>query len=153
MAAIGPLDEIAAPFLEQVSAAPEKEKKPRRKKTWRAWEMTLLAVGSPVWVSLMIAAVAVLFSLWVSAWAVVISLWASFGALVGGAVGGLLSGIGSLIFGYGAQGIALIAAGLVAAGLAIFSFYAWKAATKGMIALTRRLAMNIKRCLTREGRP
>ncbi len=153
VAAIGPLDEIAAPFLERVSAAPEKEEKPRRKKTWRAWEMTLLAVGSPVWVSLVIAAVAVLFSLWVSAWAVVISLWASFGALVTGAVGGLLGGIGSLIFGHGAQGIALIAAGLVAAGLAIFSFYAWKAATKGMIALTRRLAMNIKRCLTREGRP
>ncbi len=150
--AIGSPDEIAAQLLEQASAVSEKKEKPRRKKTWRAWEMTLLALGSPVWVSLVIAAVAVLFSLWVSAWAVVVSMWGCFGALVGGAVGGLVGGVVSMIVGQGAKGALLAAAGLVIAGLAIFSFFAWKAATKGMIALTRRVAMDIKRLLTREGR-
>lgn len=45
----------------------------------------------------------------------------------------------------------LLAAGLVCAGLAIFLFFGCKAATKGIVALTRRIAVWTKnRFLRRE---
>lgn len=48
----------------------------RAKKTLRLWEIILLALGSPVWLSLCIALLAVVLSVYVSLWAVFISIWA-----------------------------------------------------------------------------
>ena len=57
------------------------------------WEIVLLALGSPVWFSLLVSAVAVILSLYASLWSVIISLWAVFGSLIGCGVGGILAGI------------------------------------------------------------
>ena len=153
VAAIGSLEDIATQISEQAPVAEaDKEKKTRPKRTWRTWKTILLAVGSPVWVSLLIAVAAVVFSLWISAWAVVVSLWSGFGSLVGGSIGGLVCGVGSLILGHSVQGMVLISAGLVLAGLAIFCFFGCRAATRGMIALTSRLAVGIQRLFVKEER-
>ena len=42
------------------------------------------------------------------------------------------------------QGLSLIAAGIVLAGLTIFLFYGCKAATKGAAVLTKKIALGIK---------
>ncbi len=48
--------------------------KPRR--AWRAWEVVLLILGSPVWLPLLVAAAAVVFCVYAVVWAAFAALWA-----------------------------------------------------------------------------
>ena len=107
-------------------------------------EIVLLVLGSPIWLSLLIAVFAVVFSLYVSLWAVIISLWAVFGSLVGCAFGGIVAGIGFAIGEDIFSGIALISAGLVCAGLSILFFLVCNLATKGTALVTKKAFLLIK---------
>ena len=42
----------------------------------RRWLIVLLALGSPIWLSLLIAAAAVVLSLYIVLWSLILSLWA-----------------------------------------------------------------------------
>ena len=146
---IGSVDAIASsiraqlpPITQTIGKAPKK-KKP--KKGRRTWEIVLLAVGSPLWLALLIAAFAVLLSLYVSLWAVVIAVWASFGTLVGSAFGGLVVGLFCLFSGNGYLAAAMIGAACVCAGLAIFTFIGSKEATRGSALLAPVILRGIKR--------
>lgn len=110
----------------------------------KAWEIVLLALGSPVWLSLIVAAVAVVLSVYVSIWAIVISLWSVFASFVTTAVVGVVGGL-VLAFSHGLTGLAIVGAGVALGGLAIFSFFACKAFTKGVVLLTRSIIFLIKR--------
>ena len=111
----------------------------------------LLIAGFPVWLPLLIAALAVVFSLWVSLWAVIASVWAVFAALVGGAVGGILGGVFFACTGYALPGLAVVGSALVCGGLSVFTFFGCKAVTKGAVWLTKRLGIGMKRCFVRKG--
>lgn len=141
VAAVGTVEEIAAQIVTEIPSAREKKTKRRMK----AWEIVLLAVGSPIWLSLLVGAISVAVSLYASVWVVIISLWAIFGALICCAVAGIVAGIGFAVGGYGLPGAAMIGAGLVCAGLAIFLFYGCKAVTKGTVLLTQKLPLAVKR--------
>ena len=118
---------------------------PKGKRGWKAWEILLLVLGSPLWLSLLIAAAAVVLSVFVSLWAVVISLWSVFGALVGSALG-LLAGAGILACcGHGLTGAALAGLGLACAGLSIFAFFGCRAVSKGMWMLTKKPFANLRK--------
>ena len=123
---IGDLEEI----IEQL---PKPEEKKRRLKTG---EIVLLIAGVPVWLPLLISAVAVAGSVYVSWWAVLISLWAAFGSLVACGFAGIVSGLG-LCF-QSISGLFLIGAGFVCAGLAVFSFYGCKWLTDTTVKLTKK---------------
>ena len=114
------------------------------KRRLQAWEIVLLAVGSPLWLALLIAAFAVLLSVYIVIWAVIISLWAAEVAFVAGAFGGVILGLWSTFRGGVLQGVVMIGAGAVLAGLAIFLLYGCRAATGGAAALTKNIALWIK---------
>lgn len=120
----------------------KKEVKPRKR--FKAWEIVLLVLGSPVWFSLLIAAFSVILSLCIVLWSVIISLWAVFGSFVGCAIGGIAAGTQFALGGNDLTGIAVIGAGVVCAGLSIFLFFGCKAATKGTLLLTKKIALGIK---------
>ena len=67
------------------------------------FQIALLAIGSPIWLSLLIAVFAVVFSLYISVWAVIISIWSVFLSLIGCVIGGVVSAI---IFAVSANGLA-----------------------------------------------
>lgn len=135
VAAIGDLDEIVKQILAETPAAPAAEEPPKTNRKFRVWEIILLILGSPVWLSLLIAAAAVVFSVWISLWAVVISLYAAAVSLGAAALGCIL---GSFFMIGGAGGV-MVACGaaLVCAGLAIPVFMLSNLAARGMIALTK----------------
>ena len=114
-----------------------------RKGKMPAWAIVLLTLGSPVWLSLLISAVAVVISIFVTVWSVIISLWAVFGALVGSGVGILIGGIYALIGVNAVTGVAFICAGLVCLGLSILFFFLCKAITKGTVILTKNIFTSI----------
>lgn len=142
VAQVGSIDEIAAQIAAEIPAEKKESLKPQRK--LKAWEITLLILGSPVWFSLLIAAFAVVFSLYVSLWAVIVSLWATFAALIGAGIGLIAAGIMHLCIGNPISGIALFAATVACAGFAILLFYGCLTATKGSLLLTKKMILLLK---------
>ncbi len=151
VSAVGTVEQIVSQIVAETPLSIITKQRIQRKKPYKTWEILLLILGSPIWLSLLIAAAAVVFSVCVSLWAVVISLWAAFAAVAGSALGGFLSGVGLVICGNGPSGYLLIAAGLVCAGLAIFLFFGCKASTKGMGVLTKNLGLWMKRLFIGKG--
>jgi len=132
---IGDVKEIAAQTLADTPiSAPDT---PRKKRS--AGQIVLIVLGSPIWLSLAIAAFAIVFSLYVSAWAVIVSLWSVFVSLVSCGFAGILCGIGLAVSGFAIPGLAMVGAALVCVGLSVFTFYGCKATTRGLIVLTKKL--------------
>lgn len=90
----------------------------KKKSHWRAWEIVLLVLGSPIWLSLLIAAFAVIFSLYTCLFAVLIALWAVSVAFGGAALGGIVVFITSL-FTLPATSFVYLGAALVFIGLSL----------------------------------
>lgn len=147
---IGNIDEIVSQTVSDIPLAKLVKEKITPKRQLKAWEILLLALGSPVWFSLLIAALAVVLSLYVSLWSVMIALWAAFGAIVVSAFGGVAGGIASAVVGNAPAGVALIGIALVCVGLSVFLFFGCLEATKGILRLTGRLAIHMKKSFAKK---
>ena len=147
VAELGSVEEIAAQIVTDIPLTKLVQKKMKSAKRFAAWETVLLAIGSPVWISLPMAALAVIFSLYVVLWSVVASLWAVFVSLVCSALGVITAGIIVSAAGNTLPGVAALGTGIFCAGLSIFLFFGCKAATKGVLLLTKKIALGIKRRL------
>ena len=141
---IGSADEIAEQIISDIPLSKIVMKKVAPKRRFKVWEIVLLALGSPVWLSLAVAAIAVILSLYVSLWSVIVSLWAVFASLVGSAFGVIIAGTVFIFTDFALVGLSMISASLILAGLAILSFFGCEAAAKGIIALTKKMALGTK---------
>ncbi len=150
VSAVGSVKEIVAQVIADTPLSKIAIERIKPKKKLRAGEIILLVLGSPIWLSLGIAALAVIFSLYISLWSIIISLWAVFAALAVCAVASIPLCIIFAMDGHGATGIAILAAGIVIAGLSIFMFYGCKGATKGILLLTKKMLIWIKNCFIRK---
>ena len=150
VAAVGSVEDIASQITAEIPLAKIAKQRIKARRRLSALEIVLLALGFPIWFSLLVAAFSVVLSLYISLWAVVISLWAVFGSLVGGALGGILGAAFFATGGHGASAGALLGAAIVCAGLSIFMFFGCKAATKGCVVLARKMIIWIKKCLIRK---
>lgn len=147
VATVGPVSQI----IGDISPAKPTKERVKGNRQLKVWEIVLLILGSPIWFSLGVAAVAVIFSLYIALWSVIISLWAVFVSFVGCFIGGVLAGIVLACTGNALPGVAVLASGLICAGLSIFAFYGCKAATRGFLLLTRKTAVWIKNCFIKKG--
>jgi len=147
---IGNIDELVSQIIADTPLNKPVKEKAIPKKKLKIWEIVLLILGSPIWLSLGIVVFAVILALYISLWAVIICLWAVFAAFVGCSVGGVLACVIFATSGNGASGLAMLAAGIVFAGLSIFIFYGCKAATKGTLILTKKIAIWIKNCFIKK---
>ena len=141
VSAVGTVDEIVTQVVAETPLVKIAKERIKSKRRWSAGEIVLLALGTPIWLSLAIAAFAVILSLYISLWAVIISLWSVFVLLAACSVGGVLTCVVFAVGGNGASGVAMLAVGIVCEGLAIFMFYGCKAATKGTLILTKKMAI------------
>ena len=118
--------------------------RPRRRRS--ALLIVLLVLGSPIWLSLAVAAVAITVSVLAVIWSVTVAMWAVFASLVGCAVGGAISGAVLAINGQVLSGVAAVGAGLLCGGLAILAFMGSVATTRGVVFMTKKTALAIRRC-------
>lgn len=144
VAAVGSVEQIAAQILEEIPLGVIVKEKLRTKKQPKGWRVALLVLGVPVWLPLLIAAVAVTLSLYISLWAVAISLWAVFASLIAVGISGIAAGVGFMISGEGLSGAAMIGAGILCLGLGIFLFFGCKEASKGLCRLGGKTRNAIK---------
>ena len=115
VAAVGPVDEIVRQIIADTPLAKLAKERMRPRRQLKAWEIVLLVLGSPLWLSLGLAAIAVIFAFYVVLWSVSVSLWAVFASLAVCAVGGLPA-FAVLIARSGAAALAILAAGWSAQG-------------------------------------
>lgn len=118
--------------------------KQTRKHPWRVWEIILLALGSPIWLSILIALAAVLLSVYIVLWSVVASLWAVDISLAGAALGCLVAGVVAMGGGQVMSGLLYLGIVLLAAGLAVAGFIGCLALTVLFAKLSARFGRWIK---------
>lgn len=145
VAAVGTAEEIARSIIAETPIPPVPVQPEQQRRRLRWWEIMLLVLGSPIWVSLLIAVLAVIFSVWISLWSVVISLYATAVALGASAVGCIFGSFFMIADGSGTILVAMGAA-FVCAGLAILMFILSNLAAKGMVALTKLTLTGLKHC-------
>lgn len=148
--AIGDIEEIAAQIITETPLAKLAKEKLKPKRSLRGWEILLLALGSPVWLALLMAGLAVLLAVYAVLWAAIVALWSVEAALWCCTLCGIVAGAVTALRGSGLTGAALIGAGLVCGGLSVFLFIGCRAATKGILLLTRNLAQGIKHSLMKK---
>ena len=148
VAELGTPREIAAQILSMetttASAKPQK-------KQMSLMIILLLVLGSPIWLSLALSAMAVVFAIFVSLWSVGVYLWACFASFVGTAIGMLfVCGVyvyhGKLLAALGFLGMVLISV-----ALSILLFFASLYATKGCVWLVKQSVRIIKRIIGKRG--
>ncbi len=153
VAAIGDPQEIARQILADIPIAKLVRQKIKSKHRMSVLEIVLLVLGSPIWLSLIIAVTAVVFAVYVSLWSVIISLYSVAAAFVACAVGGAIASV--CLFASEGDIFAasiMVAAALVLIGISILFFFVCRASTKGMVLLTKKLTLRIKSCFLRKER-
>ncbi len=151
VAAAGSVEEIAQQIIGETPLVKIVKEKIKPKRRFKAWEIVLLALGSPIWLSLGAAAFSVLIAVYASLWAVIVSLWSVFASFIGSSIGCFAGGTVLAFNGNYLTAVAVIGAALVCAGLSILVFYGCKMATKGVIKLTKKLAVWLKNCFIKKG--
>ena len=152
VAAVGSPKDIVNQLLADAPLTTIVKSKISQKKSWRAWEIILLVLGSPVWLPLLLAAAAIILSVYVTIWAIVISFWAIFVSFAACGLALILTGIASIFFSNIFVTIALIGCGLILAGGAIFLFFVCKLLTLGTARLAKIMVLGIKKSFSRKER-
>lgn len=141
---IGTVDELVSQSIADIPLGKLVKATITPKKKLKAWEIVLLALGSPIWLSLLIAVLAVILSVYVVLWSAIVALWAVFTAFAACGLAGIAAGVYFAVGGNVLTGIAVIGAGIACAGLSVFLFFGCMAATKGILKLTKKLSVFIK---------
>ena len=150
VASLGSVDAIAEEILMDIPLPKLVKAKMKGKKPLSGLEITLLIVGFPIWLPILISVFAVIFAVYISLWAVVISLYATDLALAACAPTSLLCAILLFAAGQPASALLLLGAALVLAGLAILLLFGCNAAAKGMWKLCRLTLRGTKACFIRK---
>lgn len=147
---LGSIDGIACQIITDIPVSTLFKEKIKSNRALTAWEIVLLILGSPIWLSILIALIASVLSIYISLWAVIISLWAVEVSFIACSLAGFLLAIYFIPDINILTGIASIGAGLLLAGLSIFFFFLCKLCTKGLIILTKKIAFGIKSLFIRK---
>lgn len=89
---MGSIEDIVAQTLAEIPLARLVKERIKPKRQFGAWTVLLLVLGSPIWLSLLAAAFAVLISLYAAIWSVAVSFWAAFVSLVASGFAGIVAG-------------------------------------------------------------
>lgn len=123
VAALGSAADIATQILGEVPQMPARK--------IRIWEIVLIVLGSPIWLTLLLSIatvvlciVASIVTVYLLIWACIATLYCGVLALLAGAFAGIVGGVYYLIGGITAPGIAFLGGALVCAGCTILLFFA-----------------------------
>lgn len=143
VASLGDIDDIIQNAMSQASLSGLMKETVKRKFRFSIPVLILLILGSPIWLSLLIALFAIVFALYACAASVIISL---FAIVLGFILGGAVAVIGSpfIMFTNPYTGVLFLGAGLVLVGIGIFVLYASVEITKLLIRFTKFFMLKIK---------
>lgn len=143
VAHIGDVGEVAEQILSEqpLSTLIKTKVKPRR--GWTPLAIVIAVIGSPIWLSILIALCAVGIALYVTMIAIAVTVFAVVLALI---ATGLALIIGAFLsFSPSVGGIlALVGGGIAVIGLGVLAFIAAKYIVKGLVLLTKSIGRWVK---------
>ena len=137
VAALGSIEEIKTQILKDIPITKIIKEKVKPKRSLSGLEITLLIVGFPIWLPLLISVAAVIFSVYVTLWSVIVVLYSVDLVFFAGAIAGVLGSIPILFIGNISAVLLLLGSGLVCAGLGILWIFVCVGATKAIVWLTK----------------
>ena len=150
VAAVGTVEDIVNAVCDELPLSAIVKSRVQSHRRLRAWEIVLLAVGSPIWVSLLMAAFCVALALYVCLWAVVICLFAVavslYASVLGCAVTAVVYGLQGNSYGIAAS----VGAAMVCVGVGGLFWALARLTAKGVVALTRVTVRGVKRRMLRK---
>ncbi len=150
VASLGSVDAIAEEILMDLSLPKLVKARMKPKRRMRAWEIVLLAAGSPVWAPILLGLVIVALAVYITFWAVVLSLYAADLALAVSVPTSLIAAVLLFIQGQPAAALLFLGAGLVLAGLTVLWFLLCNLTAKGVWMLGKLTLRGIKSCFIRK---
>jgi len=144
VAEIGTVEEVISRIVAETPLSRLVREKVKPKRALGTGVMVLLILGSPIWVSLIIAALSVILAVYAVVWALVISLWALEASLAACSLVGLLTTDLYVLQGNVPSGIAIFGVGIFCAGLTILLFFGCWGATKGCLRLSKKGILGMK---------
>lgn len=150
VAELGSLEDITKQIMSEIPLTKLVKEKVKPSRILRAWEVVLLVLGAPIWLSLLIALFAIVISIYAVIWSIIISLWAIELSLVACSVGGAFSSVVFMAKGNIVSGVAMLGAGIICVGLAIFGFYGCKYATNAILKFSKKIFIWIKSCFMKK---
>lgn len=148
--ALGDPDRIVDEILAETPITRLVKARTKLRRTLGAWEIVLLALGSPVWISVIVSLFAIVISLYAVPISLLITFWALFASF---AVSAPMCLVGSAVLLFGSEATAplyallLLGSALVLAALAILFFYAALGVTRLARYLFRLILKGSKRAL------
>lgn len=144
VADLGPINKIVSQALADVPLIKIVKEKVTPKRSRSALEIVLLVLGSPIWLSLLIALFAIVISIYAVFFSLVISLWAIELSVAASSLCGFVLAPIRFAQGHMLPGLAMISIGLVCAGLAILLPFVIKPLSRGFLKLGKRIVIWIK---------
>ncbi len=148
--AIGSVEQIVTQVKADIPLSKLVKEKVTPKRSLKTWEKVCVAVGSPIWVSLLIAFFAVVFAVYAAVWSVMVALWAIEFTLAACSVGLIASAVISLMKGNVPVMIVVIGGASVCAGFSILMHYACKGTLKGITFLSKKIYIGMKGLFVRK---
>ena len=145
IADIGGVDKVASEIVESIPLSRLVKERIKPNRALKVWEIVLILLGSPIWLSLIAVVFALTVSIYAVLWSLVISLWAVFAAFALSAPSGVICGVAFAFSGDILFGALLTVSGMIAAGISIFSFFLCKSATVGAAILSKKTVLLIKK--------
>ena len=151
VAACGSVDEIVSQTLNDIPLKKIVKERLSKRKKIGGLALTLIIIGFPLWFPILVAAVAVAFSLYVTLWALVVTVFAVALSFALGGLGGFVMAIAVAVKGSIPTALLFSGSAAILIALSVFVYFGAVAATKGVIAIMRRIIAGIKRRLAKKG--
>lgn len=144
VASVCSADEIISQIISEDINLRAANKKAGTKRKLKAWEIVLICCGSPIWLPLGVAAIAILISVYAVLWSVLVALWAVPVALIACLPASILILVTECIAGNIISGLAILGLGFFGTGISIFAAFGCLRATRGTLALSKLIILWIK---------
>lgn len=143
VASLGSVDEIVKSVISQVQLSGQTKETVKRKSGNKIPIIILLILGSPIWLSILLALFSVVLSLYAAIASIIIGLFVTVAAFL---LGGAAAVLGSPIIMYSNiyTGIFIIGAGLILFGLGVFLAFGTVKLSKHIIRLSCFLGRKFK---------
>lgn len=145
----GDIDEIALGIMQEMPLPTLMKTKMKPKKGWTTAAIVLAVIGSPIWLSLLIAFIAVIASVYICIWAAILCLYAGVLSLC---IAGLYLTLKAFfLFDFGFSYFSLtFGAGLALLGLGILAFLGSRIVTVKLLKGTGWFAAQVKNLFIRK---
>ncbi len=143
---IGTIDAIKTQIISDIPLHRIVKKRMRPKKTLGTVEIVLLILGSPIWLTLCICALTIVVAIFVVLLALVICFWGVFASFTTAMFASMLGSFDFFIKGFFFPGLTGIGSSLFFMGLAMIFFIVCIYFTMGIMHLTKKITIFIKKC-------